>query len=139
MLSRQISSGVGEMKTIALIGLILVATASAGMSAEINMTIHTNTTVRIDSITGQIKGDVQTQVRGIRKHHEAPETVNTSAAGTASTNTDPATTSPASASPIISDPLTLPITPTTPANPETVTTPLTTASSSDPGSTCPYQ
>src|SRR5208283_5592017 len=112
MLSRQISSGVEQMKTVALIGLILVATASAGMAAETNMTIHTNTMVRIDSITGQIKGDVQTQVRGIRKHHEASEAVNTSAAGTASAITDPATTSPTVASPIIPDPLTLPITPT---------------------------
>ncbi len=139
MLSRQVSSGVEEMKTVALIGLIIVATASVAVAADTLMTIQTNTTIRIDPITGQIKGDTQTQVRGIRKHHEAPGAVNTSSAGTASANTDPATTSPTLASPIIPDPLTLPITPTAPANPDTVATPVTTTSTTGPGSTCPYQ
>jgi hypothetical protein len=80
------------MKTIALIGLIIVATASAGMAAETSMTIQTNTGIRMDPETGWIKGDAETQVRGIRKHHEAPQAVNTSPGGPSSANTGAATT-----------------------------------------------
>lgn len=127
------------MKTVALIGLIIVAIASVAVAADTLMTIQTNTTIRIDPISGQIKGDTQTQVRGIRKHHEAPEAVNTSAAGTASAVTDPATTLPTIASPIIPDPLSLSITPTAAASPDTVATPVTATTATDPGSTCPYQ
>ncbi len=139
MLSRQISSGVEEMKTVALISLILVATAGVGLAAETNLTIQTNTTIRIDSITGQIKGNAQTQVRGIRKHHEALLPVTLPIDMTPPTSTDPAATSPTTTSPNIPDPLTLPIAPTASANPDTVATPVTTTSSTDPASTCPYQ
>ena len=64
---RPMSPGVEEMKTILLISLILAAMVSVAMSAETLMTIETNTTIRIDPITGQIKGDAETHVKGIRK------------------------------------------------------------------------
>ncbi|MGO9568473.1 MAG: hypothetical protein ACLP5H_13115 [Desulfomonilaceae bacterium] len=105
------------MKTIALVGLILVATVSTGIAADTLMTIQTNTTIRIDPITGLVKGDAQTQVKGIRKHHEAPEAVNTPAGGTASTDTTAATT---------------PVTATTAADPSTSTTPDSVAAPTDP-------
>jgi len=81
------SPGVEEMKTILLISLILAAMVSVAMSAETLMTIETNTTIRIDPITGQIKGNAETHVKGIRKPHEAPAGVNTPAAVLPSTNT----------------------------------------------------
>ncbi len=81
------SPGVEEMKTILLISLILAAMVSVAMSAETLMTIETNTTIRIDPITGQIKGNAETHVKGIRKLHEAPAGVNTPAAVVPSTNT----------------------------------------------------
>lgn len=105
------------MKTIALIGLIIVATAGAAIAADTLMTIQTNTTIRIDPTTGQIKGDAQTQVRGIRKHHEVPDVANTSTAGPASTDTSAATA---------------PVTTTTATDPNTVTAPVSTASATDP-------
>jgi hypothetical protein len=105
------------MKTMALIGLILVATVSPGVAADTLMTIQTNTTVRIDPITGQVKGDAQTQVRGIQKHHEAPEAVTTSAPGTAAAVTTAATT---------------PVTGTTATDPSTATVPVSVASPTDP-------
>ena len=103
------------MKTIALIGLIIVAAASAGM-AETNMTIQTNTTVRIDPWTGQVKGDAQTEVRGIRKHHEAPQAVNTSPGG------------PSSADPTA---VAAPVNLTTPTDPNTATAPGSVAAPTD--------
>jgi hypothetical protein len=105
------------MKTMALIGLILVATVSPGVAADTLMTIQTNTTVRIDPITGQVKGEAQTQVRGIQKHHEAPEAVNTSAPGTAAAPTTSANT---------------PVTGTTAADPSAATTPVSVAAPTDP-------
>jgi hypothetical protein len=85
--NRPMSPGVEEMKTILLISLILAAMVSVAMSAETLMTIETNTTIRIDPITGQIKGNAETHVKGIRKPHEAPAGVNTPAAVLPSTNT----------------------------------------------------
>ncbi len=105
------------MKTIALIGLILVATVSPGLAADTLMTIQTNTTVRIDPITGQVKGEAQTQVRGIRKSQELPDAVNTSAPGTAAANTTAATT---------------PVTGTTATDPSTATVPVSVAAPTDP-------
>jgi hypothetical protein len=105
------------MKTMALIGLILVATVSTGIAADTLMTIQTNTTVRIDPITGQVKGDAQTQVRGIRKSQELPEAVNTSAPGTAVAANTGATT---------------PVTATTVADPTTATAPVSVGASTDP-------
>jgi hypothetical protein len=105
------------MKTMALIGLILVATVSPGLAADTLMTIQTNTTVRIDPITGQVKGEAQTQVKGIRKSQELPDAVNTSAPGTASTDTTAATT---------------PVTGTTATNPSTATVPVSVAAPTDP-------
>ena len=112
MPSRQMSSGVEEMKTMALIGLILMATVSTGVAADTLMTIQTNTTVKIDPVTGQVKGDAQTQVRGIRKDHEVPAAVNTPAVGTAVADAGAATT---------------PVTATTAADPSTATAPVTVA------------
>lgn len=104
------------MKTIALIGLIIVATASAGMAAETSMTIQTNTGIRIDPGTGWIKGDAETQVRGMRRPHEAPQAVNTSPGGPSSANTGAATT---------------PVTVTTPTDPNAVTTPVSVSAPTD--------
>jgi hypothetical protein len=136
------------MKTIALIGLILVTTASMGMAAETSVTIQNHTTMRIDSITGKIKGDAQTQVRGINKH-EAPQAVNTlpgegssaepTAVGTPVTPTTPANPTPAttptgSTTPANPTPVTIPVPATTPISLGTTTTPV---GAIPPGSTTP--
>ncbi len=102
------------MKTMALIGLILLATVSTGIAADTLMTIQTNTTVKIDPITGQVKGDAQTEVRGIRKSQDLPEAVKTSAPGTAVAATSDATT------PVTGTPAT---DPSTAAAPVSVTAP----------------
>jgi hypothetical protein len=120
------------MKTMALIGLILVATVSQGIAADTLMTIQTNTTVRIDPITGQVKGDAQTQVRGIQKHHEAPEAVNTSAAGPAVANAGVATTPVALTTPTDSSAGTTPVTGTTPTDSSTATAPVSVATPTSP-------
>jgi hypothetical protein len=112
------------MKTMALIGLILVATVSPGVAADTLMTIQTNTTVKIDPITGQVKGDAQTQVRGIRKHHDVPEAVNTSATGTSVANTGAATAPIALKTPTDSSAATTPVAAATPTDPNTATTPV---------------
>ncbi|MGO9567800.1 MAG: hypothetical protein ACLP5H_09690 [Desulfomonilaceae bacterium] len=118
------------MKTIALIGLITVATASMGMAAETFMTIQNNSTIRIDPMTGQVKGDAQTQVRGIRKHHEAPQAVNTSPGGPSSVDPTAATTPVSVATPTGLDDGTAPVgaapttTPTTPTCPTCPTQPV---------------
>ena len=127
------------MKTMALIGLILVATVSTGIAADTLMTIQTNTTVRIDPITGQVKGDAQTEVRGIRKSQDLPEAVNTSAPGTAVAATSAATT-PVTGTPA-TDPstATAPVSVATPTDPKTVTAPVGAASPSAPCPVCPSQ
>ncbi len=108
------------MKTMALIGLILVAAASTAFAADAVMTIQTNTTIKMDPVTGQIKGDAQTQVKGIKKHYEPPEAVTASAASTSTDNTG-AATAPAATS-AAADPSTA----------ATATTPASTVSSTDP-------
>lgn len=127
------------MKTMALIGLILVATVSTGIAADTLMTIQTNTTVKIDPITGQVKGDAQTEVRGIRKSQDLPEAVKTSAPGTAVAATSDATT-PVTGTPA-TDPSTAaaPVSVTTPTDPKTVTAPVGAASPSAPCPVCPSQ
>jgi hypothetical protein len=123
------------MKTMALIGLILVATVSTVVAADTLMTIQTNTTVRIDPITGQVKGEAQTQVRGIRKSQELPDAVNTSAPGTAAAATTPVTgttaTDPSTA--------TVPVSVAAPTDPSTVTAPVGAAPPTTPCPTCPSQ
>jgi hypothetical protein len=123
------------MKTMALIGLILVATVSPGLAADTLMTIQTNTTVRIDPITGQVKGEAQTQVRGIRKSQELPDAVNTSAPGTATAATTPVTGTTAA------DPstATVPVSVAAPTDPSTVTAPVGAAPPTTPCPTCPSQ
>lgn len=122
------------MKTMALIGLILVATVSPGLAADTLMTIQTNTTVRIDPITGQVKGEAQTQVKGIRKSQELPDAVNTSAPGTAAANTTAATTPVTGTT--ATDPSTpnVPVSVAAPTDPNTVTTPVGAAPPTTP---CP--
>ncbi len=120
------------MKTIALIGLIIVATASAGMAAETSLTIQTNTGIRIDPVTGQVKGDAETQVRGIRKHHEVPEAVNTSATGTSVANTGAATTPVALTTPTDPNTATTPVSVATPTGLDTGTAPVGAAPPTDP-------
>jgi len=127
------------MKTIALIGLILVATVSPGVAADTLMTIQTNTTVRIDPITGQVKGDAQTQVRGIRKSHELPDAVNTSAAGTSSANTGAATTPVTLTPPTDPNTATTPVSVATPTGLDTGTAPVGVAPPTTPCPTCPSQ
>jgi hypothetical protein len=127
------------MKTMALIGLILVATVSTGIAADTLMTIQTNTTVRIDPITGQVKGDAQTQVRGIQKHHEAPEAVNASAPGTAAANAAAATTPVTGTTVTDPSPATVPVSVAAPTDPSTVTAPVGAAPPSPPCPVCPSQ
>ncbi|HMK34488.1 MAG TPA: hypothetical protein VK463_05435 [Desulfomonilaceae bacterium] len=74
------------MKSTVLIGLILMATLGVCMAAETHMTIQTNTTIRIDPVTGDIKGGAQTQIKGIKIE---PAPTASSATGTSSTSTDP--------------------------------------------------
>jgi hypothetical protein len=120
------------MKTVALIGLIIVATASAGMAAETSMTIQTNTGIRVDPVTGWIKGDAETQVRGIRKHHEAPQAINTSPGGPSSDNTGAATTPVTVTTPTDPNGVTIPVSVTAPTDPTVVATPVTAITATDP-------
>ena len=78
------------MKAVVLMTLILAVIASACMAAETHMTIQTNTTIRIDPITGDIKGGANTQIKGIKIDPPPPTT---SPAGTTTTSTDPSTAS----------------------------------------------
>ena len=127
------------MKTMALIGLILVATVSPGVAADTLMTIQTNTTVRIDPITGQVKGEAQTQVRGIQKHHEAPEAVNTSAPGTAAAATTAANTPVTGTTATDPSTATAPVSVAAPTDPSTATAPVGAAPPTAPCPTCPSQ
>ena len=111
------------MKTALLISLILAVTAGAVFAAETHMTIQTNTTIRIDPVTGQVKGDTQTQIKGIKKRDEAPpDAINTQAAGASSANTGTVST---------------PVTLTTSTDPNTVSSPVSmgTATNSTTGTT----
>jgi hypothetical protein len=125
------------MKTIALIGLIIVATASAGMAAETSMTIQTNTGIRMDPETGWIKGDAETQVRGIRKHHEAPQAVNTSPGGPSSANTGVATTPVTATTATDPSTATTPVPVAAPTDQSTVTTPVAAAPPANAATNCP--
>lgn len=89
MSSRPTSPGAGAMKAIVFISLILVVTVSAAMAAETHMTIQTNTTIKIDPATGDIKGDAQTQIKGIKIEPDpaASPAADTSSTGTGTTPT----------------------------------------------------
>jgi hypothetical protein len=115
------------MKTFALIGLILVATASMSMAAETSVTIQNNSTMRIGP-TGMIKGDAQTQVKGVRKRHEAPQGVSTVPGGASSANTGGATTAITGTTPTDPNAVTTSTSSTTPTTPMPVTTPVPVAS-----------
>ncbi len=125
------------MKTMALIGLILVATVSPGVAADTLMTIQTNTTVRIDPTTGQVKGEAQTQVRGIRKSQELPDAVNTSAPGTAAANTTAATTPVTGTTATDPSTATVPVSVAAPTDPSTATVPVSVAAPTDPSTVTP--
>jgi hypothetical protein len=127
------------MKTMALIGLILVATVSPGVAADTLMTIQTNTTVRIDPITGQVKGEAQTQVKGIQKHHEAPEAVNTSGPGTSAADATAATTPVTGTTATDPSTATAPVSVAAPTDPSTVTAPVGAAPPTAPCPVCPSQ
>ncbi|MGO9122096.1 MAG: hypothetical protein ACLQPD_31350 [Desulfomonilaceae bacterium] len=127
------------MKTILLISLILAAMVSVAMSAETLMTIETNTTIRIDPITGQINRDAETHVKGIRKVHEAPDRVKTPDAVASSTNTGTASTAPTLTTPIDPNAVTTPAILTTPTTTDTTGTVIAPASSTTSGSTSPSQ
>ncbi len=71
------------MKAIVLITFILTTIASLCIAAETRMTIQTNTTIRIDPITGDIKGGAHTEVRGIKID---PPPTTTSSTGISSTD-----------------------------------------------------
>jgi hypothetical protein len=130
MSSHQMSPGAGEMKAIIFISLILVVTVSAAMAAETHMTIQTNTTIKIDPATGNIKGDAQTQIRGIKIE---PDPAATPAADTSSTGTSTGTTSTTGATSANSDPATTGATGATSSN----TAPASTTSTGSPSSTAP--
>jgi hypothetical protein len=127
------------MKTMALIGLILVATVSPGVAADTLMTIQTNTTVRIDPITGQVKGEAQTQVRGIKKSQDLPEAVNTSAPGTGAANTTAATTPVIGTTATDPSTATVPVSVAAPTDPNTVTAPVGAAPPTTPCPATPSQ
>jgi hypothetical protein len=61
MVHHPISPGVGEMRTIFLIGIILAATATAGVAAQSSVSIG------IDATISQMKQDLETQIERIRK------------------------------------------------------------------------
>jgi hypothetical protein len=119
------------MKTIALIGLILVTTAGMCMAAETSVTIQNHSTMRIDSITGKIKGDAQTQVKGITKHG-APQAVNTSPEGQASTDSTAVGTPVNQTAPADPTAVTTPTGSTTPTNPTSIATPTGSTTPADP-------
>ena len=72
------------MRAIVLMTLILTTVASLCIAAETHMTIQTNTTIRIDPVTGEVKGWGHTQIKGIKID---PPPVTTSSTGTTSTDT----------------------------------------------------
>ena len=77
------------MKGIVLMTLILTAVASLCLAAGTHMTIQTDTTIRIDPVTGEVKGWGHTQIKGIKID---PPPVTTSSTGTTSTDTTTAST-----------------------------------------------
>ena len=77
------------MRAIVLMTLILTTVASLCIAAETHMTIQTNTTIRIDPVTGDVKGGAHTQIKGIKI--DPPPTTTTST-GASSTNTTTAST-----------------------------------------------
>ncbi len=127
------------MKTMALIGLILMATVSTGVAADTLMTTQTNTAVRIDPITGQVKGDAQTQVEGVRKALEAPQAVNTSPGGPSSANTGAATAPVTATTPTDPNAVATPVSVAAPTDQNTVTTPPGAAPPTSPDRTSPFQ
>ena len=74
------------MKAIVLLTLILSVIASFCIAAETRLTIQSNTTVRIDPITGDVKGGGFTEIRAVKVDPPPPTTASTAASGTDTTS-----------------------------------------------------
>jgi len=136
------------MKAIVLMTLILTAVASLCLAAGTHMTIQTDTTIRIDPVTGEVKGWGHTQIKGIKIDPPPATTSSTgtsstdtstgSATGTSSTNASSGTTSTAGSSATSPDPSTASVSGTPPTDMFLTPTPVVGASASDPTVPCPY-